>query len=103
LDDRVQRCEGDLSGHLAPRLTACSQAVEALDARARGLQSAVGAESVSRTEFEATTRTFLEQFQGEVAQALSAMHKKHKQSAKELESALRAEMQARVQGLLSHL
>jgi hypothetical protein len=43
-------------------------------------------------------RVFLEQFQSEVASAMSALHKKSKANAKELEQALRLEMQNRVQG-----
>lgn len=75
-----------------------TQAVDALDARLRATQQAAATDTAARLEFETAFRTFLEQFQGEVAQAMSAMHKKTKTNIKSLEAVMRSEIAARMQG-----
>jgi chromosome segregation ATPase len=75
---RCDRVEAEMHAQVAPRVTACVQAVDALDARLRATQQAAATEAAARVEFETAYRSFLEQFQGEVAQAISSMHKKAK-------------------------
>jgi chromosome segregation ATPase len=75
---RCDRVEAEMHAQVAPRVTACVQAVDALDARLRATQQAAATEAAARAEFETAYRSFLEQFQGEVAQAISSMHKKAK-------------------------